>query len=194
MELSHRKSSISDSRNGFNSIKPLKGIEPYTCQPMQLFTSNKRLRQREFTNRRRNVFIDYLDEERCLLTIETELTTISMRHNYSSHLITPSSQNEYTCHNAGVVTKRIIVDLIKPIYTLDLPSIVEQVQSGIELNQVRYSEWSLIDDQGRLCLNKEASMNKPFANGGSVQLVEPNLDDCKLLTRMIKYVQRFFGC
>ncbi|XP_027205711.2 uncharacterized protein LOC113799296 [Dermatophagoides pteronyssinus] len=128
------------------------GNHTYGKQSLRRSTNRKNLKlklrtHREHmqivTNRKRSLYVEFIDENIAVLTIETAIIYTTIGHNYFGKLKSRTMTDNH-CRNLGLVSRYFHTDLVKLIYVEDIPKILNDFESGKSLNQIKYSSWPML--------------------------------------------------
>lgn len=159
---------------------------------MRFKVSSERMHQQVATRRRRSIYVQPIDTQKAWLFIETELITITTRHRSYGHLQKPNMTNS-KCTNYGIISKHCFRDLVKPIFSVDIPAIVEDFRDGIPFNEIKYSSWACSpkDDINWQTRQQQTKMISNAA--GDQSLFASSHKNSTFTTRLIKSVSNLVG-
>ncbi|KAI2809447.1 hypothetical protein RDWZM_003283 [Blomia tropicalis] len=144
----------------------------------------ERMHRQIVTNRRRIIYVQKIDDQHSWLFIETEVITTTTQHR-SNGILHKLNKTKLNGHNLGLVSKYIFSDLIKPIYTKDIPMIIEDFKMGKPIQEIQYSKWANVaETRGQTQLLTNEMKNSLF---------ESSHKNSTFVTRLIKSVTGLIG-
>lgn len=144
---------------------------------------SERIHQQVATKRRRNLYVQRIDSHKAWLFIETEVTITTTQHKSNGRL-KEKNMTKSKSNNHGIVSKYCFRDLVKPIYSADIPHIIEDFRGGMPIQAIQYSKWADCAQAKQQCGQLTNLGDSLFASSHK---------NCTFTTRLIKSVTNLLG-
>lgn len=160
---------------------------------------SKRSHKQIITNRKRYIFVESINDEIGWLVLETDVVNITTHHRYCGKLKLKNLAG-FRSKNIGLISRNTFTELVKLIYLKDVPSIINDFEAGVPLNQIRYSRWPRLQCASIKCGEAE----KPN-DSGQISAIEPHVysvsdnlhtsyhKNSLISTRLIKSISNLIG-
>lgn len=122
------------------SHRAMKAREVSARMAQQPLIRSKRIHQQMYTTRKRYLSVESISEDFGWLILETEVITITTRHRCRGR-IAKRMVGDFRSKNTGLISRHIFTELVKLIHLKDIPDIIEDFDSGISMDRIRYSSW-----------------------------------------------------
>lgn len=150
------------------------------------------MHQQVATRRRRSLYVQAIDNQKALLFIETELIITTTRHRSDGRLQRSDMTNS-KCTNYGIISKYCFRDLVKPIFSVDIPAIIEDFRSGVPFSEIKYSSWACSPKDDIINWQSRQQQTKMLTNAADQSLFASSHKNCTFTTRLIKSVTGLIG-
>lgn len=158
---------------------------------MRFKLRSERMHQQVATRRRRSLYVQPIDSQKAWLFVETELITITTRHRSDGRLHRPDMTNS-KCTNYGIISKYCFRDLVKPIFSADIPAIIEDFRIGIPFSEIKYSSWAC-SPKDDINWQTRQQQTKMLTSDSDQSLFASTHKNSTFTTRLIKSVTSLIG-